>query len=73
LGRQCIACVLALIDLPIDKPLTPPPFYPNWICFDSEVAQEFGRPKANLKMEAFYLKFIFESFLMQNYLLNCHN
>jgi len=31
--------------------------------------QEFERPKANLKNEVFYLKFIF----MQNYLLYCNN
>jgi len=41
--------------------------------FYPEAAQEFRKPKTNLKIEASYLKFIFEIFLMQNYLLNCHN
>ena len=29
------------------------------------VAQEFGRPKANLKNEVFYLKFLFQTFYVK--------
>jgi len=29
----------------------------------ARAAQQYGRPKANLKNETFYLKFIFEFFL----------
>jgi len=30
----------------------------------TEAAQEFGRSKANLKNEAFYLNFIFQTFFL---------
>jgi len=44
-----------------------------YIYISARAAQEFERSKTNLKNETFYLKFIFQVFLMKIYILNYHN